>query len=692
MSNIDTKAPTTPKSTAKKRSAKAEPAKTATAQFVEAALANAPVEIVMLKQLTKTHLNARKTPPTAAEIAELATSIEGAGLLQNLVVFRNEDGSYGVPAGETRRLALILLMEQGRSAAGVLVTPEFPVVVKVVDKDKARAISYAENGQRSNLKPADQLENFRDMAEDGTPVEQIAAILGYRTAHVRKCLKLTTVAPQLQELLKTNEITLDQLAALAASDDHQRQIQVWKNARFSDHYQTPKALRESVLNDEVSAADSALVGFVGLEAYKAAGGETREDLFAESVILTNPQQLETLAIAKLQDAADEVAKNEGWSWSLGRYKEINSWDDQKSFSIIRLYPKLTDEQREEIKHLEAEQEFLEDLLEGADADDEWEHAPRIEQITARINEINDAAEKSVWTEDVRAKAGVVAYLNNGQISLQRGIMKMEDIKQIEKAEREKTQKETPPSEKGLSQALVTSLSAERTLAVSAALAQNPTVALAMHTYTLARKIFDKGYFSVMHTTVDSKRSDCLKQSAEAGSENGIANQKLNELHEGWLSRFPEGAFEGFEWLLAWPQEDVVALLAYCVSQGIDGGSCHLSNNRVANALAPLETALDFQIGEWWKPTSANYFSRIGKDQIVDALNSAGRTGNARDAEGMKRKEAAEFAESVLKGVNWLPSCMATAEAVPQAEPESTGDADTSTDTDSTTAADDSAAA
>ncbi|MEQ5974139.1 ParB/RepB/Spo0J family partition protein [Serratia liquefaciens] len=672
MSNIDTKAPTKAKSTPKKSAIKAAATNDST-QFVEETLANAPVEVVMLKQLAKTSLNARKTPATAADIEGRATSIEGVGVLQNLVVFRMVDGQFGVAAGETRRLALNLLMEQGRSAAGVPVTPEFPVVVKVVDEDKARAISYAENGQRSNLTPADQLANFRDMAEDGTPVEQIAAILGYRTAHVRKCLKLTTVAPQLQELLKTDQITLDQLGALAATDDHQRQCQVWNNARHHESRQTVKALRESVLNNEVAAADSKLVTFVGLDAYKAAGGETREDLFAESVFLTNPIQLETLAIAKLQDAADEVAKKEGWSWALGRYNEVSSWEDEKSFSIIRLYSKLTDDQRAEIKQLEAEKEFLENMVE--DADDQWEHAPRLEQINARVDEINDEAEKNLWKEDVRAKAGVIAYLKNGKICLQRGIMKMDDIKQEKKAEREKNKVETPPSEKGLSQALITSLSAERTLAVAATLAQNPTVALAMHTYKLARSIFDnKGYYSVMHTTVESQRNTCLKQAADADIENGLANQKLTELHDSWLSQFPQDWTAGFDWLLAWPQTDVLALLTYCVAQGIDGVSAQIYNQRVSHSLAPVEKALDFQIGDWWKPTSANYFSRIGKDQIVDALNSAGKTGKASDAEKLTRKDAAEFAEAVLKETDWLPGCMTPVEA-PQEDAESTGNAD-----------------
>lgn len=662
-------------------------AKTDAAQFVEATLAQAELKYLMLKELAATDLNARITPRTAVDIEGRAASIEGAGLLQNLVVYLMADGLYGVAAGETRRLGLNLLMEQGRSAAGIPVTPEFRVAVLVVSEEDAHAISIAENVQRSNLEPADQLESFRVMAEKGTSVERIGAILGYSTAHVKKCLKLTTIAPALLELLKTNNINFDQLAALGATDDQLRQIQAWEKGNYYEQYRTPKALRESVLSDEVSALDSDLVDFVGLDAYQAAGGETREDLFAESIILTNRLQLETMALAKLQDVADAVAKEEGWAWAQGRSKEVRSWgDDAKVFDVLYAYAKLNDEQNAEVEQLESEKELLESLLEGTDADDEWEHAPRIGQINARIAEINEQAEINKWSLDVRDTAGVVAYLQDGKIHIQRGLMKMEDIKLVEKAEREKANKETPPSEKGLSQVLVSSLSAERTLAVAASLAQNSTVALALHTFTLTRKIFGKGYFSELHTSVDSQRSSCLNQSTDAGSENGLANQKLNALHEGWLSRFPQDWLDGFDWLLEWPQEDVLALLAYCVSHGLDGRECQLHDNRVGTKLARVEKALSFQIGDWWKPTSANYFSRIAKDQIVDALNSAGRAGNASDAEGMKRKEAAEFAEAVLKETSWLPACMSPA-AQPQPELESTGDVDTCTTRHTDTAAD-----
>ncbi|HID3657513.1 TPA: ParB/RepB/Spo0J family partition protein [Serratia marcescens] len=681
-----------PKTMTKPKTNKAEPQKIAAAKFVADTLADATVEILTLKQLVDTKLNARKTARTQGHIEGIANSIEGTGLLQNLVVYRMANGFYGVAAGETRRLALNLLMEQGRSAAGVPVTPDFPIFVKVVDEDKARAISYAENGQRSNLTPADQLENFRDMAKDGTSVEQIAAILGYRTVHVRKCLKLTTVAPSLQELLKTDQITLDQLAALGASDDHQRQIQAWENGRYYEHLRKPKALRDAVLNGEISAVGSELVDFVGLDVYQSAGGEIREDLFGESVILTNPLQLESMAIAKLQEAADAIVKKEGWAWGIGRCREARRYtDDEKTFEIPCVTTRLTSGQQTEMDQLIAEQKLLDDMLDetGLDADEEWEHAPRVEQIEARINEIYAVAELNNWPSEVRATAGIIAYLKDGQIQIQRGLMKVEDIKQQEKANREEIKKNTPPSEKGLSQVLVTSLSAERTLAVSAALAQNTNVAIALHTFTLARRVFDAGYFYVLHTSVESMRSGCLSQSEEAGSASGIANLKLNEMHESWLNQFPENWSESFEWLLAWPQGDVLELLAYCISHGLDGRDSYLKDKRVGTKLDSIEKALDFQIGEWWKPTTANFFSRISKDQIVDVLYSAGESGKAKDAEGMKRKDAAEFAAAVLSETGWLPNCMAPQ---PQAESENRADATTSSANANDTDADDSAAA
>ncbi len=666
MSVTESKASTKEKSMTK---AKTPKVKTAVAQFVETALVDAPVEIVTLKQLVKTPLNARKTPVSEKEVRELAASIEAAGLLQNLIVFPMDNGLFGVAGGETRRLALNILMEESRSAAGVPVTSEFPVPVKVVDEDKARAISYAENGQRSNLSPADQLANFRELAEEGKPVEQIAAILGYRTAHVKKCLKLTTVAPQLLELLKTDDITLDQLGALSSTDDHQRQIQTWDNSKHYEYKRTVKALRESVLNDEVSAAESTMVDFVGLDAYQAAGGEIREDLFAESVILTNAQQLEAMAVAKLQEAADLMAKEEGWLWSLGRSKVVQSWGgDEKLFEILDVPTKLTSEQKAEAKQLTDEKKQLEEQLDGADADDEWEHAPRVEQITARLAEINNNAEINKWSAKVRAKAGIVAYLKDGKIRFQRGLMKMEDVKQAEKVEREKIKQETPPSEMGLSSVLVTSLSSERTLAVMAALVQNPAVALALHTHTMATKVFGTGYTTtVLDTRLEIQRSTLLGNAPTAAE--GAAEHELSKLYAQWKAKLPEGWKDDFSWLLAWEAAEILALLAFCVGLALNGVQSFASKEgKVGDKLTTVENALEFDLCDWWKPTKENYFGRISKEQISDALLDAGKTAQAASALKMKKGDAAQLAEDELATLRWLPNCFR-----PAAEDKSTAD-------------------
>ncbi|MEG2665309.1 MAG: chromosome partitioning protein ParB, partial [Hafnia sp.] len=74
-------------------------------------------------------------------------------------------------------------------------------------------------------------------------------------------------------------------------------------------------------------------------------------------------------------------------------------------------------------------------------------------------------------------------------------------------------------------------------------------------------------------------------------------------------------------------------------------------------LDTLETALDFHLRDWWQPTKANFFDHLKKPQIIDALNEAGQTGAARDADKMKKGDAAEVAESKMGSNRWVPVWM-----------------------------------
>ena len=54
--------------------------------------------------------------------------------------------------------------------------------------------------------------------------------------------------------------------------------------------------------------------------------------------------------------------------------------------------------------------------------------------------------------------------------------------------------------------------------------------------------------------------------------------------------------------------------------------------RHAVPLDSLETAIGFHMRDWWQPTKANFFGHLKQPQIIAALNEAGLSGTARDAE------------------------------------------------------------
>ncbi|END7595822.1 hypothetical protein AB2896_24190, partial [Escherichia coli] len=68
-------------------------------------------------------------------------------------------------------------------------------------------------------------------------------------------------------------------------------------------------------------------------------------------------------------------------------------------------------------------------------------------------------------------------------------------------------------------------------------------------------------------------------------------------------------------------------------------------------------AIGFHMRDWWQPTKANFFGHLKKPQIIAALNEAGLSGAARDAEKMKKGDAAEHAEFHMKDNCWVPGWM-----------------------------------
>ena len=133
----------------------------------------------------------------------------------------------------------------------------------------------------------------------------------------RSRLKLSALSPKLLALYREDRINLDQLMALTLSDDHAVQERTWFDAQPWD--KTPAALRRRLTVGEVEAAGSAMVRFLGIDAYEAAGGVVRRDLFddEQSRLLSDSALLQRLAGAKLE-ALTGALREEGWAWVEAR--------------------------------------------------------------------------------------------------------------------------------------------------------------------------------------------------------------------------------------------------------------------------------------------------------------------------------------------------------------------------------------
>jgi ParB family transcriptional regulator, chromosome partitioning protein len=273
-----------------------------------ASASGAPYELhlIPLSRLRPSSRNVRKSGGTS--IPELAASIARVGLLQNLNVIASTDGEhFDVVAGRRRLAALKLLVKRRKLAK------DHPVPCLLVPDAAARTVSLTENVQREAMHPADQFEAFAALVAEGRPVEDIAADFGVTPLVVQRRLRLANVSPRLLADYRADAVTLDQLMALAITDDHAAQ-----EAAFYESPQwqrSPDALRDHLTSEEIDAGRDAVARFVGTEAYEAAGGVVRRDLFADEdggVFLADGGLLESLARERLAPMADHV-RAEGWT-------------------------------------------------------------------------------------------------------------------------------------------------------------------------------------------------------------------------------------------------------------------------------------------------------------------------------------------------------------------------------------------
>ncbi|HCX7396303.1 TPA: ParB/RepB/Spo0J family partition protein, partial [Escherichia coli] len=549
---------------------------------LSALLAQTEEVSVPLASLIKSPLNVRTVPYSAESVSELAESIKGVGLLQNLVVHTLPGDRYAVAAGGRRLAALNMLAERN------ILPADWPVRVKVIPQELATAASMTENGQRRDMHPAEQIAGFRAMAQEGKTPAQIGDLLGYSPRHVQRMLKLADLAPVILDALAEDRITTEHCQALALENDTARQVQVFEAACQSGWGGKPEVqtIRRLVTESEVAVAGNSKFRFVGADAFSP--DELRTDLFSDDGDgYVDRVALDAALLEKLQAVAEFLREAEGWEWCAGRMEPVGECrEDARAYrNLPEPEAVLTEAEDERLNELMARYDSLENQCEESDL------------LAAEMKLIDCMAKVRAWTPEMRAGSGVVVSWRYGNVCIQRGVQLRSEDDVADDADRTEQGLESASVEE-ISLPLLTKLTSERTLAVQAALMQQPDKSLALLAWTLCLNVFD----SKAHSSPARIRLECehyaLTSDAPSGKE-GAAFMALMAEHSRFAALLPEGWERDMTTFLSLSQEVLLSLLSFCTACSLNGVQTRECGHTSRSPLDSLETAIGFHMRDWW---------------------------------------------------------------------------------------------
>jgi len=150
------------------------------------------------------------------KLAELAASIKTHGILQPLIVAEGEQEGYIIIAGERRWRAA--------QSIGLL---QVRCIIRSFEQQQLQELSLIENIQRVDLAPLEEALAYRDLLDQyNYTQEALAARLGKSRSYITNTLRLLTLAPQFQEMLRQGTISAGHARALLSLADEPKQARL----------------------------------------------------------------------------------------------------------------------------------------------------------------------------------------------------------------------------------------------------------------------------------------------------------------------------------------------------------------------------------------------------------------------------------------------------------------------------------
>lgn len=608
-------------------------------------------------------------------IEQLAEDIGCRGLLQSLNVRPvrddggEETGGFEVPAGGRRFLALGLLLKQKRMAK----SEPIPCIVNRSQATSAEEDSLAENLRREQLHPLDQFRAFHALHEQGLDEEEIAARFHLTAATVRQRLRLASVSPKILALYEKDEIKLEQVMAFSLTSDHARQEEVWATVSRSS-VREPYYIRRLITETAVRADDRRAI-YVGVQAFEAAGGIILRDLFQQDQggWFQGPALLEKLVLDKLQADAETV-KGEGWKW----VEAAIDLGYGHATGLRRIYGQPAEMSAEDlVRHdaVKAEYEKLDAAYAASEEHDE-ETEKKIEALGEELDAFDDRPD--LYDPGEVARAGAFVSLSaDGDLRVERGFIRAQDEVRPEGVDGgdeggdpadDDGEVVAGPAKTGvtvngqavedederirpLPDRLVIDLTAQRTLALRNALAQNPDVAFVAVLHSLVLQSF---YRYASETCLELSLKSASFSQVQGLGETAWAKE-IDERHENWGRDLPKSPDHLWDFLLGLDDASRHALFAHCAAQAVN--AVVEPWNRRPRALAHADQ-LAHSIGmdmveAGWIPTVDNYLGRVTKSRILQAVREGKDGGSAQLIDHLKKADMAREAARLLDGTGWL---------------------------------------
>ncbi|NLD18713.1 MAG: ParB/RepB/Spo0J family partition protein [Clostridiales bacterium] len=144
------------------------------------------------------------------QLLELRDSINEFGILQPLIVRKENNGDYLLIAGERRLRAATL--------AGL---SKVPAVIKEATEEEVSLIALVENIQRENLGYIEEAKAYKRLMEKyGINQSELSEKLGKKQSTISNKIRILNLPSDIQEMLVQNKLTERHARALLKIDDN----------------------------------------------------------------------------------------------------------------------------------------------------------------------------------------------------------------------------------------------------------------------------------------------------------------------------------------------------------------------------------------------------------------------------------------------------------------------------------------